>query len=175
MGSGKDLSKYFSKGQELETSLSTSSIFSRDSGLHLMSYKVSVNNKHTVIDNLSVYGSTILVLEAKNFTYLEGTSQENFWKGKGSRGRFTIPSTLRQNQYHVKLLLQYLESKGLNYKDYQIAHYIVVPDYCEVYVDDVVRKHLLFQSELTSLKQALAYYNTELNTRIVEVIKEGLF
>lgn len=175
MGIKSDLSKYFSKGQELETSLSTSSIFSKDSGLHLMSYKVSVNNKQTVIDNLSVYGSTILVLEAKNFTYLEGSSYDNFWKGRGTGNRFTIPSTLKQNEYHVNLLWQYLETKGITYRQCKINHYIVVPDDCEVYVDDVVRKYLLFRSELTSLKQALAYYNPIIDEDLARVIKEGLF
>ena len=169
-----DLNKYFSKGQQFETALSASSLFSKDSGLHLMSYKVEVGNKNTVIDNLSVYGSTILVIEAKNYTYLEGLSTDNFWKGKGTRNKFTIPSTLRQNLYHVKLLKQYLIEKGLKANEFRILHYIVIPDTCDAYVDFEVGRHLLFQSELTSLKETLGRANPQINEKLSKVIKEGL-
>lgn len=169
-----NLNKYFTKGQQFETALSASSLFSKDSGLHLMSYKVEVGSKNTVIDNLSVYGSTVLVLEAKNYTYLEGVSTDNFWKGRGTRNKFTIPSTLKQNLYHVKLLKQYLLDKGLKDKEFKILHYIIIPDTCDAYVDYEVGRHLLFQSELTSLKETLATANPQINEKLAKAIKEGL-
>lgn len=170
-----DKERYYAKGRQLESALTTSSIFKHDGGLHLSSYKVTVDNKYTVIDNMSIYGSIILVLEAKNYTFLEGVSNDRFWKGRGRGNKFTLHNTLRQNLYHVKMLSQYLSNKGIDTEEYRVLHYIIVPDSCDVYVDDEVRKHLLFESELTSLKQALANYNQQPNDNLVRVIKEGLF
>lgn len=175
MKKDRDLSKLFSKGQELETSLSTSSIFSKDSGLHLTSYKVEVEGKTTVIDNLSVYGSTVLILESKNFRWIEGDAEKPFWRGRGTGRYFSIPSPLKQNQYHVKLLRKYLLEKGLRLADFKIEHYIIVPDTCEVEVEVVAKDHLMHQSEILTLKRRLAFYNPKLEERLARIIKEGLF
>lgn len=175
MDKSKDLSRLFAKGQQLETSLSTSSIFSKDGGLHLTSYRVEVKDKTTVIDNISIYGSTAVVIESKNYTYLQGTSDKDFWRGRGTRNYFRIPSPLKQNQYHVKILREYFLSKGLKLKDFKILHYIVVPDNCQIDVCGTVRDNLLHQSEVNTLKRRLAFYNPNLNESLASIIKEGLF
>lgn len=175
MGKDKDLSKLFAKGQQLETSLSTSSIFSKDGGLHLTSYRVVAGDKTTVIDNISIYGSTAVVIESKNYTSLQGTVDKDFWRGRGTSNYFSIPSPLKQNQYHVKILRQYLISKGMKLKDFKILHYIVVPDNCKVEVCSTVRDNLLNQSELKTEKRKLAFYNPTLDDTLASVIKEGLF
>lgn len=171
----RDLSRLFSKGQQLESSLSASSIFSGDGGLHLTSYKVSVQGKTTIIDNISIYGSTILVLESKNFTYLQGRHDVHFWRGRGVSRYFSVHSPLAQNEYHVKLLRWYLLEKGMKYNEFKIEHYIVVPDDCVLDIDDEIREHLLLQSQLTILKRKTVFYNDTLNPKLAKIIKEGLF
>lgn len=175
MKKDRDFSRLFAKGQELETSLTTSSIFSKDGGLHLTSYRVEVDGKVTVIDNLSVYGKTVVVIESKNYTELQGDVSRAFWKGRGVKTYFSIPSPLLQNKYHVKILAKYLLTHGLRIEEFKIEHYIVVPDKCQVDVCEVVRDNLLFQSELTTLKRRLAFYNKEPNLKLEKIIKGGLF
>ncbi|MFF2798150.1 nuclease-related domain-containing protein [Lysinibacillus xylanilyticus] len=175
MKKDRDLSRLFAKGQQLETSVSTSSIFSKDSGLHLISYKVAVGGKTTVIDNIAVYGSTILVLESKNYTMIEGEYGKPFWRGKGARRYFSIHNPINQNQYHVKILNQYLVSKGLKVAQFNIQHYVIVPDKCQLDVCSVVRKNLLHKSELDHLKNKLAFNNPEIDPELSRIIKEALF
>lgn len=175
MDKNKDLSKLFAKGQQLETSVSTSSIFSKDGGLHLTSYRVAAKGKTTVIDNISIYGSTAVVIESKNYTLLQGTADKDFWRGRGVRNYFSIPSPLKQNQYHVKILREYLINKGMKLKDFKILHYIVVPDTCKIEVCSTVRDNLLHQSELNTVKRKLAFYNPTLDDTLSSIIKEGLF
>lgn len=140
-----------------------------------MSYKVVTEGKTTVIDNISVYGKTILVLESKNYTMIQGTAEKPFWRGKGVKRYFNIPSPLKQNQYHVKLLSQFLLSKNLKLNEFVIEHYIIVPDKCEVDVCDLSRNNLLHKSELDTLKRKLAFYNSSIDDKLSKVIKEALF
>lgn len=170
----KDFSKLFAKGQELETSISSSSIFSKDNGLHLMSYKVTANKKSTVIDNISIYGSTILVLESKNYTRLEGKLLANFWKGKGASRYFNLPNPINQNLYHTKLLREYLVNCGLDVHSFSIEYYVVVPDSCYLELDDEAKSFVLAKSRLDVYKSKLSFYNPVKNEKLLDIIKEGL-
>ena len=169
-----EFSRLFAKGQELETSISASSIFSKDNGLHLMSYKVVSNKKTTVIDNIAVYGSTILVLESKNYTRLSGSLNANFWKGKGLSRQFSLPNPIMQNKYHIKLLSEYLVNNGISVHGFAVEHYVIVPDTCVVSVDDDTKSYVMSKSQLDMYKAKLSFYNKDLNEDIVRVIKEGL-
>ena len=171
----RDLSRLFAKGQALETAVGTSSLFSQDGGLHLTSYKVQVDGKTTVIDNLSIYGSVILILESKNFSVIQGEEHYHFWRGRGVRRYFSIPNPLDQNLYHAKILSRYLITKGIKSNQFKIETYVIVPDSCKIEVDEKSRKSILGQTDLVSLKQKHAFYNSTENAELNRVIKEGLF
>lgn len=175
MSRKKDLSRLFAKGQLLESSLTTTGMFRKDGGLHLTSYKVEALNKTTVIDNLIVYGSTVLVIESKNYKEIIGDFSDGFWKGRGSRKFFSILNPIKQNMYHAKVLTQYLSTKDLSPNEYLIKNVVVVPDTCQVFVCEDSKMYLIHQSQMETEKRKLAFYNPTLNEKLVGAIKEGLF
>lgn len=170
----KNLGRYFASGQLLETSLAMSGLFNKDRGLHRMSFLIANENKKkpTVIDNIALYGNTILIIEAKNFTELSGALEDQFWNGKGKRDRFKLFNPISQNAYHRKMLTVFLHSRGIKQNQYKLEDYVVVPDTCKLGAEGAARKRVIYESELDRIKSMLSDSNPELNPELAAIFRE---
>jgi hypothetical protein len=168
----------FSSGQLLEASLATSSIFNKDNGLHLMGYKIQLKDKtkdkSTVIDNMSIYGSRILLLECKNYLSITGEIDDQFWKAKGRKQTYRILNPLKQNAYHRKLVTLHMQANGILQNEYQLSDYVVVSDTCELDMSKTARKFVIYESELKTLKKSLSDEFSQVNPKLTQVIRGNL-
>lgn len=164
----------FTSGQLLEASLATSSLFNKDNGLHLMGYKIEVEKKSTVIDNMSIYGSRILLLECKNYLSITGKIDDPFWKARGRKQTYRILNPLKQNAYHRKLVTLHMRSNGITQGEYQLSDYVVVSDDCELNISETARKFVIYESELKTLKKSLSDEFSKVDPKLTQVIRRNL-
>lgn len=168
----------FTSGQLLETSLATSSLFNKDNGLHLMGYKIQLKDKakdkSTVIDNMSLYGNTILLLECKNYLSITGTIDDQFWKARGRKQTYRILNPLKQNAYHRKLVTLHMQANGVPQSEYQLLDYVVVSDECELNISGTARKFVIYESELDAMKKSLSDQFSKVNPNLTQVIRRNL-
>lgn len=164
----------FTSGQALEVSLATSSIFNKDKGLHLMGYKIEIGKKSTVIDNMSVYGDTFLLLECKNYIKMVGKIDEPFWKATGKRQTYRILNPLKQNAYHRKMITLHMQDNNIKQTEYKIQDYVVVPDDCELIISDTTKKFVLYESELKGLKKSLSAKFNTVSPTLTKIIRRNV-
>lgn len=170
----KDLSKYFAKGFEFESQIITEGIFSNDGGFHHLGLKITDNGKSTTIDGIVVYGNVVVLIEAKNYSQLEGRYVNDFWYGKGRGRRFSIFSPLKQNQYHEKFFEIFMHRNNYNESNIEFKKYVVVPDSCELKVDKLSRGFIMHLTEFEIYKRKLRLEHGVANESIINLIREGV-
>lgn len=88
--------------------------------------------KKTQIDLIIVTDYNVYIVEAKNWsTYIKGSYEDTYWKGKGASQVMTIFSPINQNAIHSRALRLALYNKG--YKELKsFKSLIVVPNECQL-------------------------------------------
>lgn len=176
MRKDRDLSQLFARGQAFEASLVASDMYKNDGGKHYLGYKIKHSgNKHTVVDCISVYGNTILILEAKNFKYISGNYNDSSWTGAGRNNRqFRFMNPINQNSHHVSVLIKHLRRFGILLSSYSIVPYVVVPDTCEIDIDDRSSAYVINESQVRNIKNGFARRLVE-HPQLAEVMERGMY
>ena len=117
---GGDIGRY---GESLtEVELRKSAIFGMEGKILRNLYVPKDNGETTEIDVLFICSKGILVIESKNYSgWIFGNEDDEQWTAtlpNGERNRFYNP--IKQNQTHIKWLLNYMGMKTPRYRIYSV-------------------------------------------------------
>lgn len=173
MARDKDLSRHFASGFDFESQIITQGIYSGDDGYHQLGLKITHEGNSTNVDGVVTYGNVVILIEAKNYTLIEGNYNKDFWYGKGKGRRFSIFSPIKQNLYHAKFFLHLMARNNFKNTDIDIRKFIVVPDSCEIKVDKLSRGFIIHLSQFEMYKRNLRMKVGPAKESIINLIKKG--